>query len=117
MLEMSHPRNTFAVGKSTNTQWTSEADGLRVYMTWGGDDDAFDPVSQIDEVTVTMSWSGTDGEGQLVERARQRRISAMALASSSVATRKMTPPVAEASNTPSDHAGDDPAAVDHATDR
>jgi SAM-dependent methyltransferase len=76
VLEMSHPRNSFGVGKSTSTQWTSEADGLRVDMSWGGDGDAFDPVTQIDEVTVTMSWSGADGVGQLVERARQRRITA-----------------------------------------
>ena len=76
VLEMSHPRDSFAVGKSTSTQWSSEADGLRVDMSWGGDGDAFDPVTQIDEVTVTMSWSGADGEGQLVESARQRRITA-----------------------------------------
>ncbi|HQR12576.1 MAG TPA: class I SAM-dependent methyltransferase [Casimicrobiaceae bacterium] len=76
VLEMSHPRDSFAVGKSTSTQWTSEADGLRVEMSWGNDGDAFDPVTQIDEVTVTMSWSGADGDGQVVERARQRRITA-----------------------------------------
>lgn len=73
---MSHPRNSFAVGKSTSTQWASEADGLRVDISWGGEFDAFDPVTQIDEVTVTMSWSGADGEGHLVERARQCRITA-----------------------------------------
>ena len=33
VLEMSLPRNSFAVGKSTSTQWTSEADGLQVDMS------------------------------------------------------------------------------------
>ena len=76
VLEMSHPRDAFAVGQSTTTQWTSEAEDLRVEMGWGAVGDAFDPITQIDEVTVTMAWSGTGGDGQLVERARQRRFTA-----------------------------------------
>ncbi len=42
----------------------------------GAEGDAFDPVTQVDEVTVTMDWSGPDGSGQIVERARQRRFTA-----------------------------------------
>lgn len=76
VLEMSHPRDAFGVGVSSKTQWTAEADGLRVDMRWGADGDAFDPITQVDEVTVTMSWSGPEGDGQLVERARQRRFTA-----------------------------------------
>ena len=76
VLEMSHPREAFGVGISTNTQWTAEADGLRVEMRWGTEGDAFDPITQVDEVTVTMNWSGPNGSGNLVERARQRRFTA-----------------------------------------
>lgn len=76
VLEMSHPRDAFGVGASTNMQWTSEADGLRVDMRWGAEGDSFDPITQIDEVTVTMDWSGPGGSGQQVERARQRRFTA-----------------------------------------
>ncbi|HRI18924.1 MAG TPA: class I SAM-dependent methyltransferase [Burkholderiaceae bacterium] len=76
VLEMSHPRDAFGVGASNDTQWTAEADGLRVDMRWGAEGDAFDPITQVDEVTVTMSWSGPEGDGQLVERARQRRFTA-----------------------------------------
>ena len=76
VMEMSHPRDAFAVGRSTNPQWTSESEGLRVDMAWGAEGDPFDPIAQIDDVTVTMAWSGPGGEGRLVERARQRRITA-----------------------------------------
>jgi len=76
VLEMSHPRDVFGTGSSTSSKWTSEADGLRVDMQWGTEGDPFDPITQIDEVTVTMDWSGPDGGGHLVERARQRRFTA-----------------------------------------
>ena len=76
VLEMSHPRDAFGVGTSTNAQWTAEADGLRVVMQWGAAGDVFDPITQIDAVTVTMDWSGPGGNGKLVETARQRRFTA-----------------------------------------
>ncbi len=76
VLEMSHPREAFGVGTSTATQWRSEADGMCVDMQWGAPGDGFDPVTQIDEVTVTMHWSGEGDSGHLVERARQRRFTA-----------------------------------------
>ena len=76
VLEMSHPRDAFGVGASTNMQWTAEADGLRVATRWGAEGDVFDPVTQVEGVTVTMDWSGPEGSGQLVECARQRRFTA-----------------------------------------
>jgi hypothetical protein len=76
VLEMTHPRTTFGVAASTGTDWTAEADGLRVHTQWGAAGDAFDPITQIDEVTVTMDWSGPDGQGRVVESARQRRFTA-----------------------------------------
>jgi SAM-dependent methyltransferase len=76
VLEMSHPRDAFGVGASTTMQWTAEADGLRVATRWGAEGDVFDPVTQVDDITVTMDWSGPAGSGQLVERARQRRFTA-----------------------------------------
>lgn len=73
VLEMTHPRMTFGVGAATVSDWTAEADGLSVHTCWGAAGDPFDPFTQIDEVTVTMAWTGPEGQGQLVERARQRR--------------------------------------------
>jgi SAM-dependent methyltransferase len=76
VLEMSHPRDAFKVGASTNTRWKSEADGLQVDMQWGAEGDSFDPITQVDDVTVTMTWSGPQGSGRLIERSRQRRFTA-----------------------------------------
>ena len=63
VLEMSHPRDAFGVGASANTQWTSEDDGLRVDMRWGAAGDVFDPVTQVEDVTVTMDWSAPAAAG------------------------------------------------------
>jgi len=76
VIEMSHPRDAFGIGASTSRQWSSEEDGLRVDMQWGADGDPFDPITQIDEVTVTMRWRGPLGTGERIERARQRRFTA-----------------------------------------
>ncbi len=76
VVEMPHPRDAFGLGSSVKTTWTSEADGLRVDMRWGAEGDPFDPITQVEDVTVTMDWSGPDGSGQLVEQARERRFTA-----------------------------------------
>jgi SAM-dependent methyltransferase len=76
VLEMTHPREVFGTAASTHAKWTAEEDGLCVEVQWGAEGDAFDPIAQVDEVTVTMAWSGPSGSGQLVERARQRRFTA-----------------------------------------
>jgi len=64
VLEMSHPWDGFGVGASNNPHWTSEVDSLNVAMRWDQAGDAFDPVTQIDEVTVTMDWSTADRRRQ-----------------------------------------------------
>jgi SAM-dependent methyltransferase len=73
VLEMSHPRDAFGTRSSTSTKRTSEEYGFRVDMQWGSEGDTFDPITQVDEVTVKLDWSGPDGGGQVIERARQRR--------------------------------------------
>jgi SAM-dependent methyltransferase len=77
VLEMGHPRDAFRTHpRSTESAWTAEEQGLRVTTRWGHDDDAFDPVTQIDDVRVHLQWSGPEGSGELTERARQRRFTA-----------------------------------------
>jgi SAM-dependent methyltransferase len=80
VLEMCHPRDIFRVGAaSTQTTWTQRdvSQDTVVETTWGMPDDPFDPITQIDEVSVTMRWSGPDGAGEVRERARQRRFTAL----------------------------------------
>jgi hypothetical protein len=76
VIEMSHPRDAFGVGASTRSHWSSEAGGLRMDMQWGAEGDVFDPITQVDDIAVTMAWSGPGGNGQFVERVRQRRFTA-----------------------------------------
>ena len=77
VLEMGHPRDAFrARPGSTQTTWTAEEQGLHVTTRWGHDDDPFDPVTQVDEVRVHLQWSGPEGDGELTDRARQRRFTA-----------------------------------------
>lgn len=76
VLEMCHPRDAFGIGGSTRSDWTQELDGRRVSTQWGAEGDAFDPITQVEQVTVTLDWAGPEGNGRLVETARQRRFTA-----------------------------------------
>lgn len=76
VLEMCHPRDAFGMARSTGSHWTQEQDGWRVTTQWGAEGDAFDPITQVEQVTVTLDWSGPEGSGRLVESARQRRFTA-----------------------------------------
>lgn len=76
VLEMTHPRDAFGVGASTDTTWTVEHDGHRVTTRWGHPGDPFDPVRQQDRVRVTLDWDGPDGPGRIDETVTQRRYTA-----------------------------------------
>lgn len=76
VLEMCHPRDAFGIGSSTRSTWTQELDGWRVTTQWGAEGDLFDPITQVEAVTVTLDWSSPEGNGRLVESARQRRFTA-----------------------------------------
>ena len=74
VVEMSHPRSVFGVGVSTQNDWVTERDGTKVHFTWGQDTDRFDPLTQIDEVTVTLKWESPDGSGEIIETLSDHRI-------------------------------------------
>ncbi|MEN8040440.1 MAG: class I SAM-dependent methyltransferase [Actinomycetota bacterium] len=74
VIEMSHPREAFGVGEATSDDWVSERDGTTVHMIWGGDNDRFDPITQIDEVTVTLKWKQGEDSGEIIEVAPDHRI-------------------------------------------
>lgn len=72
VLEMSHPRDVFSVGKSTVNTWEMERDGLWVSVAWGDPEDPFDPVSQITETTVKLRFRAGGDERELIEKAPAR---------------------------------------------
>ncbi|MCA9759204.1 MAG: class I SAM-dependent methyltransferase [Candidatus Eisenbacteria bacterium] len=54
VLEFSHPADCFGVRKTAGTDWTMKSNGTEVHMQWGKDDDPFDPITEISDVTVTL---------------------------------------------------------------
>jgi SAM-dependent methyltransferase len=74
VLEMSHPRSAFGIKASTQNTWTTDRDGTTVHIAWGKDTDEFDPITQVDEVTVTMQWDGPNSSGEVKEILQDQRI-------------------------------------------
>lgn len=72
ILEMSHPRDVFSVGKSTENEWTVEQDGITVTMKWGDSRDQFDPIRQITNVTARLSYKSAIESGEVVDQSSQR---------------------------------------------
>jgi hypothetical protein len=76
VLEMAHPRDLFGVGRSVTTRWEAARGAKRVRVEWGHEDDAFDPVTQINQTSVVLEcWDGADHE-VLRETAPQRYFTA-----------------------------------------
>ena len=67
VLEFSHPADCFGVRKTAGTDWTMKSNGTEVHMQWGKDDDPFDPITEITDVTVTLEVTRT-GEATKAER-------------------------------------------------
>jgi len=55
VIVTAHPRDFWGVGERyAKTHWTMERDGVVVITDWGGAEDHFDPLTEIDDVTVTF---------------------------------------------------------------
>lgn len=74
VVELPHPRDVFL--REPGEGWEVERDGLRVRVAWGAEGDRFDPVTQVAEVTTTLTaWEG--GKRRVVrDRALQRHYTA-----------------------------------------
>ena len=72
LLEMSHPRDVFSVGKSASTEWTEKQDDTEVAIKWGTEGDVFDPIQQTTMVTATLKFKTPDEQGEIVDRSEQR---------------------------------------------
>lgn len=72
ILEMSHPRDVFSVGKSASTEWDAEEGDIRVSVKWGDDADSFDPIGQTKDVTARVRFKSLQGDGEISDRSLQR---------------------------------------------
>lgn len=74
-LEMTHPRDVFGVGALTNQEWTETSDGCTVSVAWGAPDDPFDPIRQIRNVTVRLTYTTPLESGEIIDQCAQRDFS------------------------------------------
>ncbi len=72
VLEMSHPRDMFSVGKSTDTEWQIDKDNLKVSMKWGDKNDYFNPISQVTNTSVILSCERNGKKRFIKDKAQQR---------------------------------------------
>lgn len=72
LLEMSHPRDVFSVGKSASTEWTQKCDDIEVSVQWGNESDLFDPLTQQTSTTAKLNYRSLAEQGEIVDRSQQR---------------------------------------------
>jgi len=71
VIVTAHPRDFWGVGERyAKTHWTMERDGVVVITDWGGDNDRFDPLTEIDDVTV--SFAVTENSETTVHKCPER---------------------------------------------
>jgi SAM-dependent methyltransferase len=79
VIELPHPRELFGIDDATDDGWEVTRDGTRVKVRWGSADDTLDPVTQVAQVTTTLTiWE--DGKKKVIrDRASQRRFTVQEL--------------------------------------
>jgi SAM-dependent methyltransferase len=75
LIELPHPRDLFAAGKSTENRWTIEKDGLKVTTDWGSES-KLDPLTEIEDVTVRYTTESEDKTEAFESHTQNRHISA-----------------------------------------
>ena len=72
IIEMIHPRDVFAVGKSTCTTWTESDGDVHVAVQWGDENDPYDPITQTRTVTAHLNYQTPNESGEIVDQCKQR---------------------------------------------
>lgn len=72
LLEMSHPRDVFSVGRSALTEWTETDLDIQVSVQWGSEQDSFDPIKQIKNVTAKLVYQTSQEKGEIIDKSEQR---------------------------------------------
>jgi SAM-dependent methyltransferase len=66
VVELAHPADYFAGEPSTSSEWTTAIDGGNVTVRWGGRHDRIDPVTQVTEEHVMVTYRKRDGSVRTV---------------------------------------------------
>lgn len=88
VLEMPHPRDLFAVGKLSWSNWENDWEekweerweekwertegDTKVSLQWGDENDYFDPITQVRTVTARLKYLSPKESGELVDHCPQR---------------------------------------------
>jgi SAM-dependent methyltransferase len=54
VIEASHPRDTFRIGKSLQNEWEAQRGETVVHSHWGYEDDPYDPITQIARCHINL---------------------------------------------------------------
>jgi SAM-dependent methyltransferase len=66
VAELAHPADFLAGEPSTSSDWTTDVDGGKVTVRWGGRLDRIDPVTQVTREHVTVTYRKKDGSVRTV---------------------------------------------------
>ena len=76
VISTAHPRDFYGDRSSDlPTQWTAARGDLTVTTEWGSSEDSFDPITEIDTVTITFDVTGPHGHERHQSREQLRRMS------------------------------------------
>src|SRR5438067_8005569 len=62
VMETAHPADFMGAATRTKRAWQGTRNGRRLRVRWGGPRDYFDPLTQLEHSTVTLTIAGRDGQ-------------------------------------------------------
>ncbi len=76
IISHAHPRDFYGSNEpSVERTWIAERDGVTVETDWGGENQRFDPIAEIDDLTISYTVT-SDGNSERIESTvRLRRLS------------------------------------------
>lgn len=78
IISTAHPRDFYGDEKpSVQTAWTMTRGNITVETNWGGDNQQFDPLTEVDDIVVSFTVTGPDGTVKHEFPDRYRRCSMM----------------------------------------
>jgi SAM-dependent methyltransferase len=78
IISTAHPRDFYddtPLEKRNETIWTAERDGITVVTDWGGSEEKYDPLTEIDEVTISYTVTQDGRTTRFESQEKLRRLS------------------------------------------
>ena len=76
IISHAHPRDFYGSAEpSIERTWVAERDGITVETDWGGEHQTFDPITEIDELTISYTVTSDGNSERFESLERLRRLS------------------------------------------